>query len=111
MRCTDIWRSIIALKLMSINNLDILFDGPSVVQFRNKHDLLKDFVDEVPMFKSDKIIYNCINSVKLKKGRANLAKNMKLIYRSLIKRKLIDKKEMIYLDAWIDDCKYLLNKL
>ena len=52
---------------MSINNLDILFDGPSVVQFRNKHDLLKDFVDEVPMFKSDKIIYNCINSVKLKK--------------------------------------------
>ena len=36
---------------------------------------------------------------------------MKLIYRSLIKRKLIDKKEMIYLDAWIDDCKYLLNKL
>ena len=36
---------------------------------------------------------------------------MKLIYKKLIKIKILDNKEMIYLDAWIDDCKYLDNKL
>ena len=32
MRCTDIWRSLIALKIMQFNNLNILFHGPSVFQ-------------------------------------------------------------------------------
>jgi hypothetical protein len=35
---------------------------------------------------------------------------MKLIYKKLISKKIIDKKEMVYLNAWIEDCKYLLNK-
>lgn len=69
MRCTDIWRSIIVLKLMSINNFEISFGGPTVIQYRNEHNLLKDFVDEIPMLKNDKIIFNTINNLKLKKRR------------------------------------------
>lgn len=111
MRCTDIWRSIIALKLMSINNLDILFGGPTVVQYRNEHNLLKDFLDEIPMYENDKYIFHLIKNLKLKKGKSNFVYNMKLIYKKLIKIKILDNKEMIYLDAWIDDCKYLDNKL
>jgi len=110
MRCTDIWRSIIALKLMSINNFEILFGGPTVIQYRNEHNLLKDFVDEIPMLENDKIIYNTINNLKLKKGNKNFSYNMKLVYKKLISKKILDKKEMVYLNAWIEDCKYLLNK-
>ena len=50
MRCTDIWRSLIALKIMQFNNLNILFHGPSVFQKRNHHNLEKDFFQEVPMY-------------------------------------------------------------
>ena len=52
-----------------------------------------------------------IKNLKLKKGKSNFVYNMKLIYKKLIKIKILDNKEMIYLDAWIDDCKYLDNKL
>ena len=55
MRCTDIWRSIIALKLMSINNFEILFGGPTVVQYRNQHNLLNDFIDEIRCLKMTKL--------------------------------------------------------
>ena len=43
MRCTDIWRSLIALQIMKINKFEILFFGTSMYQIRNKHDLNKDF--------------------------------------------------------------------
>ena len=77
---------------MSINNFEILFGGPTVIQYRNEHNLLKDFVDEIPMLENDKIIFNTINNLKLKKGNKNFSYNMKLIYKKLISKKIIDKK-------------------
>ena len=62
------------------------------------------------MFENDKIIFNIIDKIKLKKGKKNFSHNLRLIYKELIIKKIIDRNEMIYLDAWIDDCKYLLSK-
>ena len=91
MRSTDIWRSIIALKIMLLNNNKILFGGPTMSQFRNKHDLIKDFIDEIPMFENNKLIFNEINNLKLKKGKKNYTKNMKIIYKKLVNMKLFKK--------------------
>jgi hypothetical protein len=61
MRCTDIWRSIVALKIMNLNKKNILFHNPTMKQFRNPHDLIKDFIDEIPMYENTKHLYNSIN--------------------------------------------------
>ena len=111
MRSTDIWRSIIALKIMLLNNNKILFGGPTMSQFRNKHDLIKDFIDEIPMFENNKLIFNEINNLKLKKGKKNYTKNMKIIYKKLVNMKLFKKNELKYLNAWIYDCEKISSSI
>ena len=57
MRCTDIWRSLIALKILNNEGKKILFFGTTMFQKRNKHNLINDLKDELPMFvHSEKII-------------------------------------------------------
>ncbi len=105
MRCTDIWRSIIALKIMNLNNKKILFHGPTMSQFRNQHNLIKDFMDEIPMFENNKLIYNEINKLKLKKGKKHYSDNIYKCYKKLVDLNIIEKKELFYLKAWIIDSK------
>ena len=109
MRCTDIWRSLIALQIMKINKFEILFFGTSMYQIRNKHDLNKDFEDEVPAYLYNKKIIDILEKVKLKKGKQNFLYNLKKSYQELVKYKIFEPKEKKYLDAWINDCKKVMN--
>ncbi len=110
MRCTDIWRSIVTLRIMHLNKNKILFNGPTVSQYRNPHDLIKDFIDEIPMFENDKIIYEALLNLSLKKGKENYAYNMLKCYRKLIELKIINNKEISFLRAWLYDVKrYTIN--
>ena len=47
-RMTDIWRSFIAQRIAWANEWGVLFHGPTVYQERNRHNLMKDFRDELP---------------------------------------------------------------
>ena len=105
MRCTDIWRSIVTLRIMHLNKNKILFNGPTVSQYRNPHDLIKDFIDEIPMFENDKIIYEALSNLSLKKGKENYAYNMLKCYQKLIELKIINNKEITFLKAWLYDVK------
>jgi len=107
MRCTDIWRSLITLKILKINNLDILFYGTDIYQKRNVHNLNSDFKEEISLYLNSKKIYNVINRLKLKKGFKNFPINMRMCYLKLIKTDIFKKDEMKYLDAWLLDCKNL----
>jgi len=109
MRCTDIWRSLIALQIMKINKFEILFFGTSMYQIRNKHDLNKDFEDEVPAYLYNKKIIDILEKIKLKKGKQNFLYNLKKSYQELVKYKIFEPKEKKYLDAWINDCKKVMN--
>ena len=109
MRCTDIWRSLITLQIMRANKLEILFFGTSMYQIRNKHDLYQDFKDEVPAYLLNKKIINILENIKFKKGKKNFLLNLKKSYDELIKYKIFDPKEKKYLNAWINDCKKLMN--
>tara|TARA_B100000941_G_scaffold246161_1_gene190876 strand:+ start:168 stop:1172 length:1005 start_codon:yes stop_codon:yes gene_type:complete len=108
MRCTDIWRSLIALRIMKINNFNILFHGPTVYQKRNKHNLENDFLQEVPMYVNNKKIYQILEQIPLKKGKHNFFKNLIKCYKILVKNNFFHKKELKYLQAWNHDCKSLL---
>ena len=109
MRCTDIWRSLIALRILNNDNKKILFYGTTMFQERNYHDLSKDFELEVPMYQQNEKIYKILKNLKLKKGEKNYLENIEKSYRALIKGKIILKKELIYLKTWIQDCNLLLK--
>ena len=107
MRCTDIWRSIIALQILKKNKFDILFFGTTMYQNRNLHNLISDFNLEIPMYLNSKNVFNTIEGLRLKKGINHFEKNMIKIYQSLIKKKIFEKSELNFLKAWLKDC----NKL
>jgi hypothetical protein len=109
MRCTDIWRSIVALKIMNLNKKNILFHNPTMKQFRNPHDLIKDFIDEIPMYENTKHLYNSINKLRLKKGKKNYFKNLNIIYKKLVNLKILQKQELEYLRAWTFDCNKIIT--
>ena len=90
---------------MHLNNDKILFNSPTVSQYRNPHDLINDFIDEIPMFENDKIIYEALLNLSLKKGNENYANNMLKCCQKLIELKIINKKEISFLEAWLYDIK------
>ena len=109
-RMTDIWRSFVAQRIAWTCGWSILFHGSSVIQERNKHDLIKDFEDEVSGYKNNFNIMNRLINLKLKPGTKNIKYNMTLCYKELIKMKIIDKKELKLLKYWFLDLKLVIKK-
>lgn len=109
MRCTDIWRSLIALKILKNDRKRILFFGTTMFQNRNFHDLNKDFDQEVPMYLNNKKIFNILDKTKFIKGEKNYLKNLLKAYKILIKNNFILKEELKFLNAWINDFKLIKN--
>ena len=72
-------------------------------QFRNEHNLIRDFTDEIPMFENNKIIYKLLLQLKLK-GQKYYSENLYKCYKKLVNEGIL-KKELIYLKAWISDYK------
>ena len=109
MRCTDIWRSLIALNILKKDGKKILFHGTTMYQERNFHNLNKDFEQEIPMYLLNKKIYETLTKINLKKGSNNYCYNLNLSYETLINKKLIEKKEIKFLKAWLSDYKNLIK--
>ena len=107
MRATDIWRGLIALNIISNDNLSVLFYGTTMKQNRNFHVLENDLMDELPLFESVENAFEILKNLKLKKGPQNYLVNLHKSYDYLIKNDIFDKKEMFYLNSWIRD----INKL
>ena len=104
-RMTDIWRSFIAQRIAWSCGWSILFHNSTVIQERNKHNLMKDFEDEISGYKNNLKLMNNLIKLKLKPGIKNIKYNMILCYRELIRINLIDKKELKLLNAWFLDLK------
>tara|TARA_X000000950_G_scaffold205530_1_gene247242 strand:+ start:18635 stop:19660 length:1026 start_codon:yes stop_codon:yes gene_type:complete len=109
-RSTDIWRSLIAQIILNNDNKLILFQSPTVFQKRNKHDLLKDFESEVPVYLENQKIIKILTNTKLKKGPKNYLSNLYRCYESLVKNGILVKKELSYIDLWVKDYKKLNTK-
>lgn len=107
MRCTDIWRSLIVLKIFQINKMNILFFGTTMFQKRNQHNLMKDFEDEISLYLNCKNFYDVIDNLSLKKGNKYFEFNLKKIYLRLVEKNFFKKKELYFLNAWLKDCKKL----
>ena len=105
MRSTDIIRSLICLKILMNDKKKILFFGTTMFQKRNKHNLYKDFEEEIGIYLNNKKIINSILNINLKKGEKNYLSNILTCYKILIKKKFIHQNELKFLNAWLSDIK------
>lgn len=108
-RMTDIWRSFIAQRVAWTCGWSVLFHSSTVVQERNEHNLMKDFIDEISGYENNFMIMKNLIKLKLKPGTKNIKNNMILCYKEFINMKLIDKKEMKLLNAWFLDLEQILK--
>ena len=76
MRATNIWRGLIALNIISNDNLSVLFFGTTMKQNRNFHVLENDLKDEMPLFENVESPFKILKNLKLKKGPQNYLQNL-----------------------------------
>lgn len=102
-RMTDIWRSFVAQRICWENDWWILFHEPTVAQQRNEHDLMRDFLDELPGYLQNENIREILESLSLRPGKEHIGENMKSCYQALVSASLIPEIELSLLDAWLQD--------
>ena len=100
---TDIWRSLIAQRIGWENNWLILFHGPTVSQQRNEHNIKKDFADEIPGYLHTENIQKILEGLSIKAGAKNIPGSMRLCYEQLANNGIVGQKELVLLEAWLDD--------
>ena len=102
-RMTDIWRSFVAQRIAWENGWSVLFRSADVVQERNEHSLMKDFVDEVPGYLHNRAIGEKLTALRLQPGVENIGENLIRCYEELIRANLVGGEEMALVKAWVED--------
>lgn len=106
-RFTDILRGLVAQPIMWLYGYQLGFTGATVVQKRNPHDYMKDFISEMPMYE------NCEKVVELVSGAISkddsIEKNLYNAYAALLKAGIVCDNEIKTLKVWLDDLRNILS--
>lgn len=100
-RFTDILRSLIAQPIMWIYNYQLGFISPTVVQERNPHDYMADFISEIPMYLHTRRVIELVSNSISKS--TTIECNLYNAYNCLLKDNIVCDKEMILLELWLKD--------
>ena len=102
-RFTDILRGLIAQPIMWLYDYKLGFTNATVVQKRNPHDYMKDFISEIPMYEhTEKVIELVSNSISKDN---TIETNLYNSYDALLKANIVRDVEMETLTAWLNDLK------
>jgi hypothetical protein len=100
-RFTDILRGLVAQPILWAANLRLGFTTATVVQERNPHDYMKDFLSEIPCY------LHARNTVELTrtavKKNASISENLHRAYTALRKASIVQPAELKSLEAWLHD--------
>lgn len=102
-RFTDILRGLVAQPIMWLYGYQLGFTKASVVQKRNPHDYMKDFISEIPMYEQGEKVISLVSCAISESDTIEV--NLYNAYQSLLKENIICEKEMTTLDAWLKDIK------
>jgi len=98
-RFTDILRGYIAQRLFWENDYRVGFTGATVYQNRNKHNLMKDFEDEMCYIH----IKDIVEILERQKLTSDVWENMLKIYKALRKKNYVKDSELDSVKAWAKD--------
>jgi hypothetical protein len=96
-RYTDILRSYVALFQIWKNNRTVSFTGPSAVQFRNEHDIQKDYIDEQSMRDTMHTVVEILTE--------NKDGTLEQVYEKLYQIGVVQSRELDTLRAWLQAVK------
>lgn len=102
-RFTDILRGLVAQPIMWLYDYQLGFTKATVVQKRNPHDYMKDFISEIPMYEQGEKVISLVSEAISASDTIDV--NLYNAYRSLLKESIICEKEMMTLEAWLKDIK------
>jgi len=110
-RMTDIWRSFVAQRCLWEIGQGVTFHSPSeVYQERNKHDLMKDFEQEVPGYLQNELIVQILGKIKFDKENT-VADNLLVCYDELIDSGIFPEKEHDSVFQWVKDYESITRDL
>lgn len=107
-RYTDILRSWVAQPIMWLYNYTLGFTGASVVQKRNPHNYMKDFISEIPMYEQGERVVEYVTAAIT--SSASLEDNLFKAYQALSEKSIVSAGELITLEAWLNDLSRIKQK-
>jgi hypothetical protein len=99
-RFTDILRGVVAQPIMWAHGFVLGFCSASVDQDRNKHDLMIDFQQEIPMYLQVKTAAEIASAVA--SPAMSISENLRAVYGALRESGIVADLEMRIVDAWLD---------
>jgi hypothetical protein len=102
-RMTDIWRSFVAQRCLWAMGAGVVFHAPEVVQERNRHDLMRDFADEVPGYLHNRRIAEILDALTLAPGPERAGDNLRVCYEALVRAGILPRVELDLVDLWLGD--------
>ncbi|MBN8650206.1 MAG: DUF288 domain-containing protein [Cytophagales bacterium] len=98
-RFTDILRGLVAQPIMWLYGYKLGFTEATVLQRRNPHDYVKDFISEIPMYEnSQKIIEIITPRLSTKQS---VSSNLYESYEALYEKNIVPKQELELLQSWL----------
>jgi len=102
-RFTDILRGLVAQPIMWLYDYQLGFINATVVQKRNPHDYMKDFISEIPMYQHTEKVIELVSGAISKSE--SIETNLYNAYKALLVENIVCEKEMLTLEAWLKDLK------
>ncbi|SHN09775.1 STELLO glycosyltransferase family protein [Polaribacter sp. KT 15] len=102
-RFTDILRGLVAQPIMWLYGYELGFTNATVVQKRNPHDYMIDFISEIPMFENCEKVVEIVSENIYKDKTIEF--NLYSAYKALLKENIIEKRELLVLSKWLEDLK------
>jgi hypothetical protein len=100
-RFTDILRGLVAQPIMWQHGFCLGFTGATVVQERNPHNYLKDFEDEIPMYRHAGDIPQLVAQALA--PQSTVCQHLQQAYAALAAQGIVQQAELGLLNAWIND--------
>lgn len=99
-RFADILRGYVAQPIMWKAGYLLGFTEATVTQLRNEHDLMTDFIDEIPCYTQSEMAFNVVNDAV--SSTNDIEENILSAYHALIKAGVVKGKETQYLCEWLE---------
>ena len=100
-RFTDILRGLVAQPIMWLYDYHLGFTEATVIQRRNPHDYMEDFMSEIPMYRHCKDVADLVLSA-ISSGQS-IEDNLSCAYRSLFNHNIVCEQELATLEYWLND--------
>lgn len=101
-RVTDIWRSLVAQRALWLAGHALAFHPATLRQARNPHDLVRDFVDEVPGYTQNRAVAACLDAAAAGLAGAALTEAGRGLWHALVDGGFLPAAERPLIDAWFD---------